>query len=203
VVAYSVAFMAADGVRSDRLAGVECGGMDDPNNVRGEFLLNVLGSYVGSCLFAAVSLFAAWLSPPVLRALRWLRARQRSRNVTIALTSLQTKVTEGILGASVSPPDPPPGTPAAGAMATMSQVPPSLTPLFANGHWARWDAANDPAARIVAASKMRGSVGLFNATLYNDPRLARPRTILSDWRPDFTSSPGSVAPPAVGGMGLD
>src|SRR5665213_2712463 len=76
--------------------------MDDPNNVPRDFLFGVLTSYVGSCLFAVVSLFAAWLAPRTLRTLRWLRAGLRSRDVTIQLKGQTAGFRLGSLSASVS-----------------------------------------------------------------------------------------------------
>lgn len=102
--------------------------MDDPNSVPRDFFFDVFSSYVGSCLFTMCSLFAAWLTPRVLSAARWLHARLRSRrDVTIQLTDLHAKFTQGPLSASVSRPELPPGT--AGALAMAAQ-PPVVRPVF-------------------------------------------------------------------------
>jgi hypothetical protein len=128
----------------------------------GSFLFNVLSGYVGTGLFVLNGLFAAWLSPRVLRALRWLRSRDVTGNLTLSGASASA----GVVSLSASPPEPlPPGT--ASAIATAMQLPVGRpawvqVPQYVNNTlWMRQQQEEqaNAEARFAMASTMKG----FNA----------------------------------------
>lgn len=127
-------------------------------NILAEFLFNILGNYITHHLLTLVGLLAAWLTPRVRRAIRWLRgALAPAPRTDPWLRSIGSSKQTG--SATLSGPPPPqgnvvmtppsgalgivgmpPGLPAgtAGALAMAAANPPPFPPavaLAANPHW--------------------------------------------------------------------
>lgn len=137
-------------------------------SIRDDLTLSVLLSVAGNLLYR---LFVhPWLEP-LLRAVRaacvGLYRRLRSRDVTVPLSGsgLSMSIGTGALTASVSPPDLPPGTASAIAMA-MQDPPPR--PRFVNSNDSTWMLQE-------YARRQQGSLplGLVNSSIVMQAQAAR------------------------------
>jgi hypothetical protein len=166
--------------------------MDDPNNGPSNFLFNVLCGYIGTWLFTVNSQLVEWLSPRVLRAIRWLHDRnQRSRTVTLQLpSSVSISTSTGSGNITTLQPEPlPPGTASAVVMAMQPYVAPTRIGQHRNNsQLAKWDALQQRFAEVALRfpqfvpnpqraqweadarrvdAMMRGYSSAYNAHTYN------------------------------------